>query len=273
MVDSGDIVRHERFGVGVVLATGPSCHVRFLDGKASIDPARLTVLLSVDCADQFTAEVLETSPIESDVIRGGTLWLRSDDKHLRDTAQEAFSVSTDPWLLMTADKCIAHFRPRGRARVTSDLSQARLRRGLEPWPEAVQRAVAELESRRVRQESERNALFLAKAVQDQIDIIRGIHNRLGRPSPTDAEHVLIEQGVRVRAAWAVPRESFCWKCRKPLHSTFNPDCPICRWMVCVCGACQDPYKVDKHGRRLGACTQEASLVSARVLPEVQELPF
>jgi hypothetical protein len=272
-VDSGDVVRHERHGVGVVLTPGQPCQVRFLSKKGQVNAATLTVLLPADCADQFTAEVLKTSQIEAIAVGGATLWLRSDDPHLRATALSAFSESTDPWLLMTANKSLVQFPPGARSRVTSDLSQARLRRGLEPWPEAVQRAVAELESRRVRQESERKALLLAKAVRGQIDIIRGIHQRLGRPSPTDAERVLIEQEVRARAAWAVPRESFCWKCHKPLHSIVNPDCPICRWMVCVCGACRDPHRRDKLGRTPGACRQEASLLSAQVHPESQELPF
>jgi hypothetical protein len=268
-VESGDIVRHERHGVGVVLTPGQPCQVRFLNKKGPVDAAKLTVLLSADCADQCTTDALETQ-IESVVVRGAMLWLRSDDPFLRATALQAFSGSTDPWLLMTADKSLVQFPPGARSRVTSDLSQARLRRGLEPWPEAVQRAIAELESRRARQESEREALLLAKAVRGQIDIIRGIHQRLGTPSPTDAE---IEQEVRARAAWPVPRESHCWKCHQPLHSTFNPNCPICHWMVCVCGRCQDPYKLDEHGRRFGACPQEASLVSAQVHPESQELPF
>ena len=272
-MDPGDIVCHEHHGVGVVLTTGQSCEVRFLGGKGPVNAARLTVLLSADCGDQFTAEAVEASQIDSIVVRGATLWLRSDDTRLRAIALGVFSASTDPWLITTVNKCLAQSPPRARSRVTSDLSEARAQRGLDPWPEAVLGAKAELESRRLRQEAEREARRLAKAVRAQIDIIEGIRSRLGRARLSDLDRTVIEQEVRIRAAWPAPRESHCWKCHEPLHSTFNPDCPLCHWMVCVCGRCQDPYKLDEHGRRLGACPQEASLVSAQVHPESQELPF
>jgi type I restriction enzyme M protein len=57
---------------------------------------------------------------------------------------------------------------------------------------------------------------------------------------------------------------------QPTDLICDPACGTAGFLV---AAGQDPYKLDEHGRRLGACPQEASLVSAQVHPESQELPF
>jgi hypothetical protein len=279
-LDKGDIVGHERHGVGVVLVAGGLCQVRFLGVKGLVDAEKLTVLLSADCADQFTAEAVEECRIDSVVVRGATLWLRSDDPRLRAIALGVISASTDPWLVMTVERCLVKFPPGARSRVTRDLSEARGQRGLDPWPDAARRAATELEDRRLREEATQEArrlakveAELAKTVRAQIDTVGQIRLNLGRPSLSDAERSAIEKAVRARAALPIVYKNQCWKCHTPLHSTFNAWCPLCSWLVCVCGACRKPTWVDKQGRHLGPCPQEAALVSAHGAWESGGLPF
>lgn len=283
-MDVGDIVPDERHGVGVVLVAGPFCQVRFLRGKGRIDSDRLSVLLHADFAGQFISEAVGTTKIEDALVEGATLWLRSDNKTLRANALGFIAASKDPRRLVVAERSLAHFPPAVRSRITGELSEARTLRGLDQWPETMLQIKVELESRRLQQEAEREAQRAAEgiakreaeldgAVRRQIAIVAEIRLRLGRPAPSASERQLIERAIRAKAAAPEAYRNHCWNCRTPLHSTFNPECPLCAWLVCVCGACRKPTWVDKQGRQPGPCLQEADLVSAPGLWESGKLPF
>jgi hypothetical protein len=274
-VDVGDIVRDERHGVGVVLVAGPFCQVRFLRGKGRIDSDRLTVLLHADLGAQFMSEAPSTTKIEDAMVEGATLWLRSDNKTLRANALGFISASTDPRRLVVADRSLAHFPPAVRSRITSELSEARTRRGLDPWPETMLRIKVELESRRLRREAEREAhraaeeiakgeADLEEAVRRQIVIVAEIRLRLGRPVPSAAERLRIAGAVRAKAADPADYSNHCWSCQTPLHSTFNSNCPVCHWLVCICGACRKPNYVDPRGRQAGPCPRETAVLPSKI---------
>ena len=269
----GDIVCHGRHGVGIVLSDGQSCQVRFLGGKGLIDSRRLTVLLSADSAERLTSGELTATRIGDLEVKGATLWLRSADQRLRAVALSVFSASTDLRLLVIAERSLADFPPGVRSRVTRELSEARSERGLDPWPETLLWVKAELESRRLKQEAELEAkraataeAQLAVSVNDQIRLIADIRRRLGRPALSAAEKRLIEKAIRAKAAAPSAYRNHCWKCHTPLHSNFNPNCPVCGWLVCACGACRKPDYQDSSGKRAGACPQEAALMGPRGKP-------
>ncbi len=36
----------------------------------------------------------------------------------------------------------------------------------------------------------------------------------------------------------IERSSWCWRCKAPLNSRYNPTCAECGWLICnKCGAC------------------------------------
>lgn len=45
-------------------------------------------------------------------------------------------------------------------------------------------------------------------------------------------------GVRLGTAGAWV--STCWSCSSEVHSFYRPRCSVCGWVVCGCGACEDP---------------------------------
>lgn len=273
----GDIVRHKRHGVGVVLTASQICQVRFFGGKGQIDSDRLTVLLSASRAEVFLSETLKAGKIASDLVRGMALWIRSDDPDLHAIGLAVLSNARDARLVGMVEESLAQFKPGIRSRVTRQLSEARAERGLDSWPETLQAIDAERESRRLREEAEREALrgaaklarskaelarsvaALAAAVSSQIAIVARIRLRLGRPPLSEAEQLQIERAVRARTAAPYEYRNVCWNCHTPLHSTFNPNCPECGWLVCTCGGCRSPTYVDVHGRSR-ACPQEAALL-------------
>lgn len=46
---------------------------------------------------------------------------------------------------------------------------------------------------------------------------------------------LVQNGEYVRVS--SQRETYCWRCKGALSSTSNLGCPICRGLICSCGAC------------------------------------
>jgi hypothetical protein len=269
----GDIVRHKRHGVGVVLTTSQICQVRFFRGMGQIDSDKLTVLLSASHAESFLSETLKTGKIADDLVRGMTLWIRSDDPDLHAIGLAALSNARDARLVGMVEESLAQFKPGIRSRVTRQLSEARGERGLDSWPETLRAIDAERESRRLREEAEREAqraavelarseAALAAAVRSQIAIVARIRLRLGRPALAEAEQLQIGRAVRARAAAPSEYRNICWNCHTPLHSTLNPNCPECGWLVCTCGGCRSPTYVDVYGRHW-ACPQEAALLSMR----------
>jgi hypothetical protein len=268
-VARGDIVRHERHGVGVVLTTSQICEVRFLRGKGQIDSDKLSVLLSASRAEVFLSDTLKTGKIKGDLVRGMALWLRSDDPRLQAIGLAVVSIARDARLVQIAEESLAQFPPGVRSRLTRHLSEARAERGLASWPETLRRIHAELEALRLREEVKRAAAELARseaelaaAVRSQIAIVARVRLRLGRPALSDAETLRIERAVRAKKAAPNEYRNVCWNCHTPLHSTLNPRCPICSWLVCICGGCRSPTYVDVQGRPW-ACPQEAALLSIR----------
>lgn len=35
-----------------------------------------------------------------------------------------------------------------------------------------------------------------------------------------------------------PYINHCWLCHKTINSTRNPQCSVCSWYICSCGACK-----------------------------------
>ena len=272
-----DIVRHKHHGVGVVLGTDGFCQVRFLRGKGQMDRGSLTVLVAASRAEQFLAETLSSREIEGDLLRGATLWLRSGDADLQAIALSLISPSRDPRLILIVEDTIAKFPPGVRSRVADLLSDARLRRDLEPWPASVRTALSEVEGRRLQQEAlavarraelaapreeeerARRQAEVTAGIRRRIAIIDAIRSHLERPALTEAEQRRIESAVRASLSDPGAYSNFCWKCGTPVHSSFNPHCSACGWLVCMCGGCRAPHFVDRHGRS-GACPQEADLL-------------
>lgn len=50
------------------------------------------------------------------------------------------------------------------------------------------------------------------------------------------------------------RDLHCWWCRKSIPDE-NPECNICWWRTCSCGACRQPTHLDSRGR-MGPCPVE-----------------
>lgn len=42
----------------------------------------------------------------------------------------------------------------------------------------------------------------------------------------------------------------CWDCTGGVHSSVNPRCPSCGWLVCGCGACKDGGTCERYRRRV-----------------------
>ncbi len=266
----GDIVCHARHGVGVVLVSGQFCTTRFLHGKGPFDQRDLTLLQSADGAQQFLAETDKTGKIGGELLRGVSLWLRSDSSQLQAVAVALISPTRDPKVIELVEDVLATFPMGRRSRASGQLSAARSLRGLESWPDTVRAVNDERWARRL-QEEELEAAALASreqarrdaeldaAVSSQIAIVTAIRSRLGRPSPTPDELVRVENAVRASIANPLAYSNVCWKCHTPVHDSFNPPCSACGWLVCICGGCRAPWFIDRQGRS-GPCPMEADLV-------------
>ena len=266
----GDIVRHKHHGVGVVLGTDGFCQVRFLGGKGHLERASLTVLVAANHAERFVAETLASREIDGDLLRGATLWLRSDDADLRAIAIALISPLRDPSPILIAEGILAEFPPRVRSRATNRLSEARAQRDLDSWPDTVRAIIAERDARRLMAEEDeaarcaeidraRQEADVNLAVRSQIANIAAIRMRLGKPPLNEEERDRIDGAVRARQANPNAYRNVCWNCRTPVHSSFNPHCSACGWLVCVCGGCRAPNFVDRQGRS-GPCRMEMDLL-------------
>jgi hypothetical protein len=247
-MDSGDVVRHRRHGVGVVLRVGPPCVVRFQRGKAAVDPDNLSLIFEVSHAEELVSESVKSGRMNSDLLRGVSLWLRSADPRLSGLALATVSRVRHPRLVEIADVSLMSFPEATRVRVIGRLSEMRGRQGLADWPSAVKEARFETAA--------------MAAVQRQIGIVAGVRRRLGRPALSASELQRIEGTVRGQLADPQAYRNFCWNCRTPVHAAFNPSCPRCGWLVCTCGGCRSPSFVDHRGESW-LCPQELDLATGR----------
>ncbi len=252
----GDIVIHGKYGVGVVLTSGPTCQVRFYDGKGQIDPKRLKLLRSVRLAGALAARSLSTWGEASDLLRGAVLWLRSDDPELSTVAVKLLAAPRSPDVLLVTDRCVAELPSRARDRARRLFTRERVALGLDSWEAAVERA----------KEAEATAPSVTPvpasrlATENQIATISGIRYRLQRPALSASERKRVEQAVAGQLLSPFTYKNHCWKCGTPLTSKLNPHCHICGWLVCLCGACRQPTYVGGTGGRSGPCPQEARLL-------------
>ena len=259
----GDIVRHERHGEGAVLAIGDwDIEVRFLRGRGRVAAERLTLVLPTARASELADGVAERR--DQAAIRGSVLWLRSSDPSLKRIAIEFFSRSDDSETIELVARTIEAWPPRTRARVSGLLTEARARRGLTTWPEAIQAAREAVETRRlhaaVAAEAERERRAEAEheaAAARQIDIINQVRRQHDEP-PLSAEEVqAVRDAVWRRRSAPNAYRNICWSCWTPVDSASNARCPDCGWLACFCGSCRKPTYVDRNGVMAGMCPREA----------------
>ena len=79
------------------------------------------------------------------------------------------------------------------------------------------------------------------AFLDRLDIVRRTMKRGALNGPR--RHQAAQTWLRVRLLPdETKRVSVCWQCHSTVYSDLNPQCPECRWMVCLCDACRDPRR-------------------------------
>ncbi len=269
---SDDLVRDERHGIGVVIATGAvDCQVRFYGGKAWLKPARLLTILPASGAQAFLAQVLSTRKAKAAELRGAALWLRSADVSIMSIALEIFSRVRDPKTVAMAEEALSGCGPRKRLQISSQLSEARTRLGLPTWPDTVRAVPKPTEADRAAEAAAAEAAATAakiaqlqadheEAVLRQLRILDAIRARLGEPRLTAEQRATIRIAVLAKLDSPGEYRNTCWHCGMPVHSRFNPRCPTCSWLACICGACRKPNYVDAKGVCQRPCPREARLV-------------
>lgn len=106
-------------------------------------------------------------------------------------------------------------------------------------------------------EGARRRLHNASSLEDRveamsllIDLLRRLQDRpvmdsLERDRIATVARLVHEDGMRY--------QNHCWACHTPVDEAFNPHCPTCGWLTCLCGACRDP----RHAK--GTCPMERFL--------------
>jgi hypothetical protein len=263
-----DIVRHERHGIGVVVAVGEvECDVRFCYGRFRLDPARVSVVLHARDAQQFLADVLATHKANASTLQGAALWLRSTNHAVASVAVEIFSRTKDPKAISMAVAALSECGDSKRQRIENKISGARVKLGLPDWAETVRTLALPTERATETSSSPSEVVHAPNTgtgeddlVRQQLEIIDRIRSHLGEPSLTGQQRETIRSAVLAKLKAPDQYLNKCWHCGAPVHSRFNPRCPVCGWLSCVCGACRKPDYVDRSGTRQPICPREERLI-------------
>jgi hypothetical protein len=271
---SDDVVRHARHGIGVVIATGTvDCQVRFYGGKAWLKPARLLTILPASGAQAFLTHVLATGKAKPPELRGAALWLRSADVSIMAIALEIFSRTREPRTVAMIEEAVSGCGAGKRLQIADKLSAVRTRLGLPSWPDTVRAVPKPTEADRAAEAAAAKAAATAakiaklqadreEAVLRQLRILDAIRARLGEQHLTAEQRATIRNAVLAKLDSPDEYRNTCWHCGTPVHSRFNPHCPTCSWLSCICGACRKPNYPDAKGLGQPACPREARLLAS-----------
>lgn len=217
--EPGDVVAHQVHGSLAFVGRHDDHYVCLHPtiGRVWVGTNEISLLIPRRAADRVAQQ--GGWPVTSLSVAGVAFWLFAQDRAMKEAAIRHFSRADASQIAVAA---AAHRVVRPNESLALPLFDA----SRDADDSLTERVISEA------------ALDFAARLQSKINQLDGLRSELGlqRVSPVDisslAEHLR-------EPAWS-QYSSYCWRCREAVGSTVQAECPSCRWLVCVCGACRAP---------------------------------